>query len=628
MTLSLKQRFRKTTSKKRKRNMKKIGGGKQFTWGVHSQDEATAPVNVEEAAHVEREEAARKAAVVKPAADKAAAETAAVRVAAARAAARATAPAAARVAAARAKAAAKKAVAKGDEPPKTLEQHTCPVDIKKLKNQLKTIGITSFEDKEAEKTATTTDMQKFDKAAKSTLLMENAVRLLHFAGCAIPLVSSVAEVGLVLLTGLSNINQSKALTYLASKCLDYVAHISKNNTKMLAFYQIDIVIEKGIKKDEKLYGELQKNLYTFLYFLIDSISFTITTDVGPQHYLYWYTFILKVDFSKVSEYDKPIPTDKYRYSCIECIPSDTLRNKMRTKLDKKLVTLDIPSKKTKNNTDDLLGFCSADVLNICKNYNDNIMRLIELNMYILIESAHKYYSRIDILRYSEKNESDKFFRAVFSSEKITEDKKSDFIRAFTKPPSGSKNKSGGAIRDFSPGLILTFNFLIELNRIIVELEYPINTDRNFGMSRAVDSGKFYIGPATNYFSDSKIQYEGLLREYTLMTGNFLMLTSNFALDNNKLGVVDRERVLMKITKTLEPLATAMRVVDNGLTKVAKQVWQYAGTLTDASDYKGDGAKPEASSEQPPVGGRNLSKKNYRYFQKCKTKRNRRKRRAF
>jgi len=579
--LSLKQRFRKTISKKRKRNMKKIGGG---VTGMFSRSPNDRTRVTREAVPVKKTAAVPEGGPVKE-----------------------------------------------DELPKTSEQDTCHVNIEKLKKQLKTIGITSFEDKEAAKTATTTDMQKYDKAAKTTLLLENAVRLLHFAGCAIPLVSSVAEVGLVLLTGLSNINQSKALTYLASKCLDYVAHISKNNTKMLAFYQIDIVIKKGIKKDEKLYGELQKNLYTFLYFLIDSISFTITTDVGPQHYLYWYTFILKVDFDKdsKSKYDEPIPTDKYRYSCIECIPSDTLRNKMRTKQDKKLVTLDIPSKKTKNNTDDLLGFCSADVLNICKNYNDNIMRLIELNMYILIDSAHKYFDRIDILRYSEKSVSDRFFRAVFSREKITEDTKNEFIRDFTNPSFGSKNRSGGAIRDFNHDLILTFNFLIELNRIIFELEYPIITDRNFKMSRAVDKGKFYISPATNYFSDSKIQYEGLLREYTLMTGNFLMLTSNFALDNNNLGVVDRERVFMKITEKLEPLTTAMRVVNRELTKVANQVWQFAGTLPpDASDYKGDGAKPEASSEQPSAGGRNLSKKNYRYFQKCKTKRNRRKRRAF
>jgi hypothetical protein len=607
--LSLKQRFRKTISKKRKKNMKKIGGG-IFSGKAKNRDTEPQGVPVKGVpvkGALITEELPTGVPTGVPVIEGVKADGVPV-----------------------------KEGVKADGAPKTLEPDTCPVDIEELKNQLKTIEITSFEDKAAEAAATTTDMQKYDKAAKRTLLLENAVRLLHFAGCAIPLVSSVAEIGLVLLTGISNINHSKALTYLASKCLDYVAHISKNLAIMLAFYQTDIVKEKNIEKDEKLYGELQKNLYTFLYFLIDSINFKIADDVGPQHYLYWYTFILKVDFSKDSEYDKPIPTDKYRYSCIACIPSDTLRKKMRTKPDKKLVTLDIPSKRTMNNTDDLLGFCSADVLNICKNYNDNIMRLIELNMYTLIGSAHKYYFRIDILRYSEKNVSDKFFRAVFSNEKITEEKKNDFKSEFTNSLQNSKNRTGGAIRAFNPDLILTFNFLIELNRIIFELEYPIITDKKFGMSRALDSGKYYISPATNFFSDSKIQYEELLREYTLMTGNFLMLTSNFALDNNKLGVVDKERVLIKVNERLKPLASAIRIIDNVLTKVATQVGQFAETLF---DYKtdadtGPGAGPGAgatsneSHEQSSAGGRNLSKKNYRFFQKCKTKRNRRKRRAF
>jgi hypothetical protein len=250
-------------------------------------------------------------------------------------------------------------------------------------------------------------------------------------------------------------------------------------------------------------------------------------------------------------------------------------------------------------------------------------------MYILIESAQKYHFKIDIIRYSEKSVSDRFFRAVFSREKITDEKKSEFIREFENPLLSSKNRTGGAIRAFDPHLILTFKFLIELNRIIVELEYPIITDKKFGMSRALDSGKYYIGPATNYFSDSKIQYETLLREYTLMTGNFLMLTSNFALDYNKLGAVDKEIVRNKIIEKLAPLATAVIVVGDELTDRATQVANEAANMSD--DTNVDGANPEAPSApsgQASSGGRNLSKKNYRYFQKCKTKRNRRKRRAF
>ena len=63
---------------------------------------------------------------------------------------------------------------------------------------------------------------------------------------------------------------------------------------------------------------------------------------------------------------------------------------MRTTLDTNLVTLDNPKKSvyqkgvgmismtSNKQPDDLLGFCSEEYLALCKNYNDNIMRLIEL----------------------------------------------------------------------------------------------------------------------------------------------------------------------------------------------------------------------------------------------------------
>lgn len=239
------------------------------------------------------------------------------------------------------------------------------------------------------------DLQKYDKWEKRMLKLENAIRALHFAGCAVPAVSSYAEVILGLATGLSNFNKSRALTYLASQCLSYVATISKNLAEMLAFYDNKTVKANKIAIDNKLYGALQKNLYTFLYFLIDSINFRINNDVGLQHYSYWHTFLLKVDFSGNSDYTKPIPATKYRYSCKECIPSDTLREKMRTTLEKKYVTLekhftisDIKSMQGRAMSSfsgaprppefKYYGFCSEDVLTICKNYNDNIMRLILL----------------------------------------------------------------------------------------------------------------------------------------------------------------------------------------------------------------------------------------------------------
>ena len=87
-----------------------------------------------------------------------------------------------------------------------------------------------------------------------------------------------------------------------------------------------IKVKTNIRMDTTLYDILNKNLFTFLYFLIDSIDFTLTK-LGAYQYLFWHTFLVKLDFNKAN-FDKPIPMSVYRYSCEECIPI-TLRKKLQ-----------------------------------------------------------------------------------------------------------------------------------------------------------------------------------------------------------------------------------------------------------------------------------------------------------
>jgi hypothetical protein len=526
------------------------------------------------------------------------------------------------------------------------QSHTCPTkSVMQLQESLKKIGITSFASKEEAKAATTTDMQQYDKTAKKTQLFENAVRLLHVVGCAVPLVSSLAEVTLAVVTGVSNFNKSKALTHLASQCLSYVANISTDLSEMFAFYSNPIVIQNKITINNTLYGVLQKNLYTFLYFLIDSITFEITENVGPQHYLYWLTFISKVDFSRASDYSLPIPSTSYRYSCKECIPSETLRNKMISSLDKNLVTLDTPklgiykrvksvfslgSANNKKQTAALLGFCNDDYMALCKNYNDNIMRLIELNMYILINSAYNNKSLLPILKHSDKALSAEFSNAVFSKTKINEVEKDRFEKQFSalRLVIGAKH-----IKPFKPDLEVSFKFLIELNRIISELEYPRFTVKPSNNNRftkgalnvAKGTVNFITKPVNTFFSTPKLQYEELMREYTLMTGNFLTMTSRFTLDYNKLGVIDKERVYIQVTNKLKSVESALNVVKGHLIASANNV----GIVADGMSSEGDAVTTSNEvSLGAKEGGRNHSKKKYKYSKKCKTKCNKRKRCAF
>ena len=577
--------------------------------------------------------------------------------------------------------------------PEVNPRSQCP-DTEAIKKNLTNIGITSFEKTEGKGANSSNmgfEMQKYDKREKGMQKLENAIRLLHVAGCAVPVVSSYAEVILGLATGLSNFNKSRALTYLASQCLSYVATISKNLAEMLAFYNNDIVKnhKNNIAIDNKLYGALQKNLYTFLYFLIDSINFRINDDVGLQHYSYWHTFLLKVDFSKVDFSGNsavPIPPTKYRYSCKECIPSDTLREKMRTTLEKKYVTLENQSfistitGAPRPPEFKYYGFCNEDVLTICKNYNDNIMRLIELNMYILIKSAYDNRKIIPILKYTDETVSARFFNAVFSTTLITHEVKEDFINDFkkdfkkdvdaaTKQKTFSQRLTEVYSRvykrfDDEPDLQVSFGFLIQLNRIFSELQHPgfssnvaskaissnvaskaissnlankaISSGSALGyaaVKATVKATDLITLPVKFIISDTKLQYEELLREYTLMTGNFLMLTSSFILDKAKFNNDETEQVNKELTEKLKSLADAIHTMTSEIDEGAKGVEQTATHLVGEGHSVGDDSRVDsqantpANTQGPPEGGRSLSKKKYNYSQKRKTKRNKRKRRA-
>jgi hypothetical protein len=587
--------------------------------------------------------------------------------------------------------------------------------ITKIQDHLTKIGITSFEKTEgkgANSSNMGSEMQKYDKKEKGMLALENAIKVLHLAGCAVPVVSSYAEVILGLATGLSNFNKSRALTYLASQCLSYVATISKNLSEMLAFYNNQIVKDNKIAIDNKLYSALQKNLYTFLYFLIDSINFRINDDVGLQHYSYWHTFLLKVDFSGNIDYTSSLPSTKYRYSCIECIPSDTLREKMRTSLEKKYVTLEnqwtistiksaMPSLSRAPRPPEVkhFGFCSDEVLTVCKNYNDNIMRLIELNMYILIKSASDNRERIPILKHTDEIVSAEFYNAVFSTTLITKRVEEDFRKEFRiQVDVNAKRKSAkqesytttatkamkGAMKgqvfsrvykifDKEPDLQVSFDFLIQLNRIISELQHPdfmgnpSNTSNKIisssnslyrngiraagvvgytGYAAASYTTGLIRSPISYIISDTKLQYEELLREYTLMTGNFLMLTSSFILDKTKLNKDETEQVNNELTEKLKSIKGSIDTVTNDINDGAKKVEKTAEDMDEdpgpvGEKSQGDpqrGSKEDTEVDSPAnspantpantQGGRSLSKKIYNYSQKRKTKRNKRKRRAF
>jgi hypothetical protein len=279
-------------------------------------------------------------------------------------------------------------------------------------------------------------------------------------------------------------------------------------------------------------------------------------------------------------------------------------------------------------------------------------------MYILIKSASEKRERIPILQYSERSVSDKFYKAIFSTIKISDVSKAEFITIFERQQAQDTKPVIKSFKD--PDLQVSFNFLIELNRIISELQHPGYMGENSkksitGISRASRFGTGLITvpvrslitrPISYIISDTKLQYEELLREYTLMTGNFLMLTSSFILDKSKLDKGETERVNNELTETLNKLESSIAILTNDIAKGAQRVEETASMLATDSGavgeepqrgsredteggHEGDSkAGPEEGPQRAPEGGRSLSKKKYNYSQKRKTKRNKRKRRAF
>ena len=254
----------------------------------------------------------------------------------------------------------------------------------------------------------------------------------------------------------SKYNKQLELVYLSAQCLIYVSNISHDLAEIHSFYNNEHVKGKNITIDQSLYESLVKSIFTFTYFLIDNIDFESKISSIDQ-FKFWYSFLSRIDFSKTKETNETNETKKgyiYKYSCKECIPQklreklqfisiydknyekiinfdyvfDTSKSKTKKKsrlarlgldkLDK--ITDKITSKvselssavssgesvlssaaskagrKMGITSKGLFGFCSDEIVEQCKNYNDIIMRLIEFNIYKLFRNTYRNQNSLPI----------------------------------------------------------------------------------------------------------------------------------------------------------------------------------------------------------------------------------------
>jgi len=513
---------------------------------------------------------------------------------------------------------------------------------------------------------------EYDKAAS---LLEQSNALLELIAPMLPPgTSQIISVSKALVLGIQKYNKQQELAYLSSECLSFVANISRDLAEMSVFYSNQVVREKGIMIDEALYEILVKNLFKFLYFLIDNIDFTNTTS-GFYQYLFWYSFLSKIDFKKKTDTttnnvvspgndDSPDGKDNvssatvavlasainenetisstqatindtkssstdifsFSYSCDECMPID-LRKKLQyvslyNKPYKGLIDLKgvgssnkkkVPPKpnmeeqpnlkstigggvmakganlvssaySSANDTymwakgrpdKDLYGFCGDDIVALCKNYNDIIMRLIEYNMYKLIVAT---YNNINSLPLIFKDVTkDEFTNYIFRNIDIKDIDNSTTIMDYKTLKATVTDYS-----DATPNTKATmcFDFLIQLKRIIEELGCETIVPKAAILGYAEKKLGSFVGA---YMGDPLVKYNTFLREYIIMTGNFATMISRYSLDHNRLSTQEKGEVVAAINKKIARVEKGLNGLEDQVKSITAKVDAVAARDTEETE---------------------------------------------
>ena len=570
---------------------------------------------------------------------------------------------------------------------------TCPDTntSKKVLDKLQKRNIKSFTAAESAN-ALNFNAAEYDKAAsmleKSNALLELVAPMLP------PGTSQIISVSKALVLGIQKYNKQQELAYLSSECLSFVANISRDLAEMSAFYSNETVIKKNIKIDEALYEILVKNLFKFLYFLIDNIDFTNTSS-GFYQYLFWYSFLSKVDFKKkINNKDEPENNNQklfsFSYSCDECMP-ELLRKKLQevsingapykglidlkgvgssnkkktpkpnvaTTASSVVATTDVQltiggggflmnnlasgakSVATRANIaatgahdfylkntgrprpeKDLYGFCGDDIVALCKNYNDIIMRLIEYNMYKLIVAT---YNNINFLPLIFKDvTNDEFFDYIFKNIHI-KDLESEVIMSVD---TIKEKVTDYSITTPNTQATMCFDFLIQLKRIIEELEceviLPKTRPNSKGYGYATKGLKTLASFTNAYIGDPIVKYNTFLREYLIMTGNFATMISRYSLDHNRLSNIEKEEVVKSIDEKISKVEKGLKSIETQVKTINTKVGIVVSENEEGGEGEGEEGENQGENQVNGQGGGKIThnrlkkhSKKYKIYKKYK-----------
>ena len=488
------------------------------------------------------------------------------------------------------------------------KQKQCASNNEKTRQALDKNGITSYSNKESK---TITELNPSDSVNKRNERLTGALTLAAAAGAMVPFAGQFFTLARVALLGINKYQKDKELSYLSSDCLSYISNITKDIAVMNAFYMNDIVKKKQIVRNTTLYDILQKNVFKFLYFLIDNINFT-TDNLEAVQYSFWVSFLKQIDFSD-KNYHEPLSPNSYRYSCAECI-TDELRKllqdpgsndyqkviNLNTNKDSFLTQVSkIPSRRPKTEISSV--FCDEEMLIKCRNNNDIIMRLIEYNMYKLIKTTYKN-------RFA----SYKKFKLYKGRENYL------FDLIFFNVPAGDITKVKESVRTYESDdgeVTIYLNFLFELKRIITDLKYQVPKSEPSSMSRFASASGInsIVAVGSAYVGTALTRYNEMLREYIIMTGNFGTITSRYAIDYNSLSLEDKKKIEDDIKQKTSRISSA--IVE--ITEENNNTVSEANTAADAVTYttlenSGLSDLSDLSDLSESMGGRQKQSKKLKY----------------
>lgn len=316
--------------------------------------------------------------------------------------------------------------------------------------------------------------------------------------------------------GVAQYEKYKELNYISSACLGFVTALMKNITEMVSFYEIATPLITKSNLDEKKYLVdvtqsptwvlIQNNLWKFLIFLIGQIEFTIER-LGEKQYLFWNLFLSRVTFSKdhnekIRVDDKKNPVYAFKYT---------------------------------------RDYCDDEKKELCNNYNDILMRLLEKKMRELLGTINRNYTYktaktitgrignlVGIGRESEASNIDNYkifitnkFNGAYSNSSASAAMLNgingfcDTLKRFAKEL-GIEKQNGGLGKQTKK--------MRNFNKI---------TKKKFngGADKTKMSGGGFLGWLTS--RNAYQLYREMLREYTIMTANVAVVTTDYILHYNK-----------------------------------------------------------------------------------------------